>query len=360
MKDYSKYYTPPKIAKELVQFLDIKDGSTAIDICCGTCNLLYAAYSNNPSLKCYGIDITDVDISWCKTRKSDGRKYSIATKQRFDIALANPPFGNIKDNSYASQLYVGRYSDLKSNRIEIEMLISNIKLLKKDGILLIIMPITFVNGISYNKIRQIISKHHFIKSIIELPSNAFYPEKINCCAIVIKKEKNTKNEPCTFYSMNSNFVVKTKNIIEYSRILNGCWEYDYTNTQNDFLITRGKISSNMFVETGIPVLHTSKKRENWFPSERYICIINKAKKQIVAEKGDLLISRIGNSAGYMCVYNGPPKYISDCLMLIKSPNNIMIKRLQDMDLRSLVKGVSTPHLTATDIYNLYNRTYKDL
>ena len=78
---------------------------------------------------------------------------------------------------------------------------------------------------------------------------------------------------------------------------------------------------------------------------------------IIAEKGDIIISRVGSSAGCVCVYDGEPKYITDCLLIIKSPTKKLVKQITQLDLKSIVYGVSTPHLTSTNLYNLYNDVY---
>jgi type I restriction-modification system DNA methylase subunit len=360
MKDFSKYYTPQKIAASLMRFVDFNDNDSVIDICCGKGNLLFAAKNYNPSLQCFGVDIADINIDWCKTTKKDGREFALGTKRKYTIALANPPFGKIESISYASKLFVEKYASINSKRIEIEMLIANLNLLKEDGILLIILPNTFINGVSYKKIRKTISENHFVKTIIKLPPNAFSPERINCSAIVICKKKNNENQACTYYTMNEKFNISNSYEIKHDNILQGCWSNNVLYEKVDFKINRGNISSNMFSEKGIEVLHTSKKSSPWQPSLRYIKKGLNTSNSIIAEKGDLIISRIGSSAGCLCLYEGDPKYITDCLMLIKSPNKQLIKHIQNLNLRSLVKGVSTPHITVSDIYDLYNSTYNNL
>ena len=360
MKDFSKYYTPQKIAATLMQFVEFKDNDSIIDICCGRGNLLFAAKNCNSSLQCFGVDIADININWCATTKMDGREFSFNTKHKYAIALANPPFGKIESISYASKLFVDKYASISSNRVEIEMLIANLNLLKEDGVLLIILPTTFTNGVSHKKTRKIISENHFVKNIIKLPPNAFSPEKINCSAIIICKEKNDGKQVCTYYTMNEDFSISNSYEIKYDNILQGCWSNTVLYEKADFKIYRGNISSNMFAEKGVEVLHTSKKSSPWQPSSRYIKNCLNTSNSIMAEKGDLIISRVGSSAGYLCLYEGAPKYITDCLMLIKSPNKKLIEHMQKLNLCSLVKGVSTPHITISDIYDLYSSTYNNL
>lgn len=360
MKDFSKYYTPQQIATSLMQFVDFKDNDSVIDICCGKGNLLFAAKNYNHSLKCFGVDTTDINIDWCKTIKMDGREFALNTQRKYNIVLANPPFGTAESISYASKLFLDKYASINSKRIEVEMLIANLHLLKKDGILLIILPITFIDGVSYKRIRKIISENHFVKSIIKLPSNAFYPEKINCSAIIICKNRNNNNQNCTYYVMNEEYNISDSLVIKYDNMLQGYWNNEVAYEKPNFKISRGNISSNMFTEKGVEVLHTAKNTFHWQPSVRYIQKNQNTINSIIAEKGDIIISRIGSSAGSFCIYKGTPKFITDCLLLVKSPSPQLVKNIQNLNLQSLVKGVSTPHITATDIYGLYNTTYNNL
>ena len=87
------------------------------------------------------------------------------------------------------------------------------------------------------------------------------------------------------------------------------------------------------------------------------------KNYIMAESGDILISRVGASAGQKCIYQGATKYISDCLIIIKSPTSELVKMIMDLDFNSLVSGLTTPHITIKNITTLLeqciNKTYID-
>ena len=51
--DYSKFYTPPKIANSLIKELSIPEPDKIVDICCGSCNLLIAANNRWTKAKLY-------------------------------------------------------------------------------------------------------------------------------------------------------------------------------------------------------------------------------------------------------------------------------------------------------------------
>lgn len=355
-KDYSKYYTPANISLALVNLIKFKNNSKVIDICCGSGNLLAAAKHMNNTLQCYGVDIDDsitkknINISNC-----DGRNYAINHVGEYDYSLANPPFGKNTSTDYTDILFAEKYNAINSSRIEVEMLIANLLVLKETGVLLIIIPSTIVNGKSTINIRKTLARNHFISAIIDLPLNSFAPEKIKCSALII--EKQARIHPTTLYKMNDNYEISKIRTLCFEDISNGKWSENTTAICKDFSIKQGMISSQYFESFGEEVLHTSKCCKDWTPSIKN-ANLKKDKKYIMAENGDIIISRIGSSAGQMCIYGGHSRYISDCLFVIKNPEKEVAKRILDLDLKPIIGGLSTPHITANNIYNLYNKTYK--
>lgn len=354
---HSKYFTPIKVAKALMELIKINNDANVVDICCGSCNLLNAAKERNNQINCTGVDIIQCDTKYgFDLFSGDGREFALKNKGKYQISLANPPFGKETKKIYTKNLYSGIYENISVNRIEVEMLIANLLILDESGLLVIIIPTTIVNGLSYIHLRKILSKYHFIDSIIDLPIDAFYPERIKCSALIIRKEPNNSNTK--YYKMNNDFKLLKTREIDLLNIKKGNWNGKSKITNIDFNIHQGRIPTSFFTgdNNDNEVLHTSKSSTNWRPSVRYAVIPEKNKYIKVAD-GDILISRIGSSAGEKCVYYGTEKYISDCLLVVKEPNEITRNRIMDLDFSSIVGGLSTPHITIQNIYNLYNETY---
>ena len=72
-----------------------------------------------------------------------------------------------------------------------------------------------------------------------------------------------------------------------------------------------------------------------------------------AKRGDIVINRIGRSAGYWCVYHGKKRLVSDCIIVISSPSKETIELIQKMSenhrLNVPLRGVSTQYVTMEDI-----------
>lgn len=355
--NYSKYYTPLAVAKQLVSLINFPDHSKVIDICCGSCNLLSAANHINNTIQCLGVDIHPSVSNYYCTVQADGRHYAMEHIGEYDFALANPPFGKSQDSDYSTMLMKKSTIGIVSSRMEIQMLLANLLLLKEGGTLLIILPSTVVDGSTSINIRKKLAANYYLRAVVDMPINAFHPSRIKCSALVIENTINTYCYPTTLYSMNSDFQISKECTLSSDVILCGQWTSHMHTSCKEFTIVQGKIPSNEFTESGIEVLHTAKTAEHWTPSTRYTSPMSADIKSLKATTGDIIISRVGVSAGSVHEYTGEAKLVSDCLLVVKEPSEIVRKRILGMDLKKLVRGLSTPHITASSIYTLYCAIY---
>lgn len=119
---------------------------------------------------------------------------------RFDVILANPPFGkNIKveGKSKLSQYVLARkeYEDEKSGPVDkgnvsTLFLERTLQLLKKGGRLGIILPETYFHAPSakYANVRDFIFKSGNVQCLIDLPHNTFSPYNNAKCLILIMQK----------------------------------------------------------------------------------------------------------------------------------------------------------------------------
>ena len=184
--DYSKFYTPPIIATALINELCISEPHKVIDICCGSCNLLLAAKKKWNKVLLYGVDLfQNSSVKNVTFEKNDGRKYAVDHSNEYELVLANPPFDSVNSKRQFPDLFVDEFKNITTSRLEIEMFIANLKLLQTGGVLLIIMPSSFVEAEKFRKIRAIIAEKYYIESIIKLDENTFGSSKINSYALII-------------------------------------------------------------------------------------------------------------------------------------------------------------------------------
>ena len=347
---YSKYYTPIHVANFLITQLEIEMPEEIIDICCGSGNLLIAAQKRwNSNLT--GVDIIEHNIPKINCICEDGREFAINHKKKYPLILANPPF-DCNEKKRNMKLCEGIFEKYHTRRLENEMLIANLRLLEKNGTLLIIMPSSFVEADINLKLRQLIAFSYNIQKIIKLPDDTFGNANIRSYAIIIKNEDKLSKVSYLELEYKEEYDFSKKTIISKTEILEGRWHPFIKNKKPQILeMKRGNISSQFFKNEGIPILHTSKKQEKWEPSIRHIGQVPKS--PIYTENGDIIVSRIGRSAGSWAVHKGDKLLISDCLYRIKDPKGEIAKKLKKNRYSNIIKGVATPYITMKDFNEWY-------
>lgn len=350
--DYSKYYTPLSIARLLIKQLNIGTPEKIVDICCGSCNLLNAAKQRWQKAMLYGADIANHNVNDVIFENVDGREYALNHQKEFPLVLANPPFDYLETKNEFPQLFQAPFDAYNSSRLEIEMLIANLLMLQDGGTLLIIMPSSFVEGESHNSAREIIAKHYQVQRIIELDECTFGATHIHSYAIIIKNKicRQYKCELMLAEKQGENFDLRSIKKMTSSDLIKGAWTGESVTQQRKRLdIKRGNVSSASFQEKGQPVLHTSKLSNPWSPSTRYIGedIVANA----YAEAGDIVVSRIGKSAGQWCVHLGDKTPITDCLYRIKDPDGKIYERIRGKTFNKKLRGVATQYITMSDFEN---------
>lgn len=347
--DYTKFYTPPEIAYLLVQQLNISFPSEVVDICCGSCNLLHAAGARWPRAKLIGVDIVSHTSIGVTCTKSDGRKFALDHTGEFPLVLANPPFDFVSAKREFPELFNGIPADCATSRLEIEMLFANLRILKESGTLMIIVPSTLVTAEGYRKIRKYLSKNYHIQRIIHLPDDTFGSSNISSCALVIKREKLSQHYTRRFYVTHNNngYSISKGTNIPQALVRSGDWDTVAINASKKvYNFRRGNISSHYFKETGVPILHTAKIEDPWKPSKRYISIV--PSNAVYAEENDIIVSRIGKSAGQWFQYHGSPIPVSDCLYVLKDPDGSIFEKVDGKQYPYQPKGVATRYITITD------------
>lgn len=363
MNNKYNYYTPTGLAKELIQLLphSFKPSSVG-DICCGTWNLLRIAHDAFPNASIVGVDTDDNSsrgrIPFASFHKQDGRDFvakMLEQNIRFDFLLSNPPFGALskKQKKYS----IDTECITLQNRYESELLYANYLLLNDNGILLIILPVTYAKGMMYKKYRIWIAQHFDVLQIVSLPVDAFGSKQLHTVALVLKKTSAPKDLPTQFLTAthhSKKWDIIKEHTSSRSEIASGNWFGEEVKSNRTITVYRGNISSHYFAESGTPILHCSSNVNHgkWEPSIRKCNGIKPAQEKY-AESGDVLINRIGKHAASWSEYAGDKCLISDCLYVIKKPDEYVIQKLSQASINGVLQiprlGVATPYITLGDI-----------
>jgi len=363
MKDYS-YYTPVELACKILDLLPKVQYDEVIDICCGSWNLLKAAKELFGCKKIYGVDVDqkveNIKIDDAMFFLEDGRKFSLKTykKKKFDLVLSNPPFGRIDDENciMKAKMPQKKYAPLLKRRYENEMFLANMLLVKPGGVLVAIVPQTFVFGSSNIQARKVIAKDFYVSSIISLPQGTFKSKDICATAIVLERRKSVCDTKYYTASYSGGWEINYIKSVDKNCILSGDWDGVEKRLEEKRMheIFRGNISSNCFSEKGkYFVYHCSSIYEDnqWKPLIKKSIQHADDRKQL--KKNDILINRIGKFAGYWRINNQNGFYASDCILVLRDIDGECLKKLQDKTtggrLNIPIRGVATKYVTKEDI-----------
>lgn len=359
------FYTPKDLAELLLRFVpQQKRINSVIDICCGSWNLLSAGKARYPNAKIVGVDIDETLVKGCLENAefvhSDGRDYAdsqVKQNLSFDLILSNPPFGALNEDE---KKYSEKGNALtESKRYEAEMLWANYQLMNPNSIMIIILPSTYVDGTAYKKYRRWIAQNCNVLDVIHLPQNTFGKSKLKTVALVLEKKliANT-GVPTNFHQaiFNEQWSISHTHSLTCTTIESGIWSTLPTPPAlvEGLHIFRGNISSKEFLNTGDEILHCSSTfyRSYWRPCIRK-CNGSTVAHPKFAKRGDIVINRIGRSAGYWCIYHEKKRLVSDCIIVISSPSKEIVELIQTISdknrLNVPLRGVSTQYITMEDI-----------
>jgi len=371
MKKYS-YYTPINLARSILGLLPDIEVNSIVDICCGSWNLLRAAKEKYKDALITGIDI-DGDSQNHKIESSefqieDGREFALIKKvegKTYDLILSNPPFGYLQEKSrkYSNKDFIVEqcYSGLINKRYEGEMTQANMFLAHESSMLLFILPNTFVEGVTMQTARCQIAKDYSICDIIKFPSKTFGKREINTFAIIMRKGVFLDKQTSLYDArLGGEWNIVKFGEISQDDILKGKWwiKSNHFGKHETINIYRGNLSSRNFVERGEKVFHNASKGEkSWMPSVRYYDKKKVNTRIIKANKGDILVNRVGKGAGFWCQNLRRDTAVSDCIIVVENTSNDLIKIFLENSsengrLRIPLRGVATLYITAEDIKSI--------
>lgn len=196
-----EFYTPRPVVKAMVKVLDPKPGETIYDAAAGSCGFLVEAFEHLKSNKkkmsaadwefiqektFYGFEKTSLayvmgtmnmilhgiespNLYRANTLTQNIR--DIQEKDRYDIILANPPFGG-KEKSQIQQNF-----PVQTNATELLFLQHFMKSLKSGGRAAIVVPegVLFQTNNAFKQVKQELLDNFNLHTILSLPAGVFLP-----------------------------------------------------------------------------------------------------------------------------------------------------------------------------------------
>lgn len=196
-----EFYTPRPVVRAMVQALDPKAGETIYDAAAGSCGFLVEAFEHLKSKKSelstdqwdfiqrdtfYGFEKTSLayvmgmmnmilhgiespNLFRGNTLTQNIR--DIQEKDRYDIILANPPFGG-KEKPQIQQNF-----PIQANATELLFLQHFMKTLKTGGKAAIVIPegVLFQTNSAFKQVKQELLENFNLHTILSLPAGVFLP-----------------------------------------------------------------------------------------------------------------------------------------------------------------------------------------
>ncbi len=217
-----QYYTPRPLINEIVKVINPKIGETVYDGAAGSCGFLIAAFNHIKESK----NLNTSELQLLRTETLYGKEnkriayalgimnmilhgidspnlirtdtlglniLEIQNKDRFDVVLANPPFGG-GESSQIQQNF-----PIQSSEASYLFLQHFIKILKKNGRCGIVIKNTFLSNDDAKNLRKLLLSECNVHTILDVPAGAF---RAGVKTVVLFFEKGTPTKDILYYQIN--------------------------------------------------------------------------------------------------------------------------------------------------------------
>lgn len=318
-KEYGIFLTPLTTIQKNIEFLSpyIKDGMSVLEPSCGSCHFIFSL------LEKYDLNITGVEFnkkifdSISKYETDKVRLYhrdfiKFGELDTYDLIIGNPPYFVMKKTDVPSMYH--KYFDGRPN-IFIIFVIKSLHLLKKDGILSLVLPKSFLNCLYYNKTRKYIIENYKILTIIEC-ADEYLDTKQETIILVVQNKKDVCGNAGYVLNYEGNYILGNRAIIDKLRDLYagsttlsqmGCRVFVGTVVwnQNKAILTNDATKTRL--------IYSSDIKDNELVLQKYA---NKEKKNYIDKAGCnepvLVINRgygVGNYKFDYCLIKGGFEYL---------------------------------------------------
>lgn len=339
MSEFAQYYTPSDYSEHLIGLLaQATSGKveTVFDLGAGRGELLAAARVYWPKAQLYGVDIDRGNVAAMRNRfpkarclTADSLRFNLPSKLGLDeasadIAVANPPYGIIQTGDEV--LRVLRQVELdcvvshkRINR-EIVFLAQNLRLLRKGGALVAIVPEGLGSCLHYGELRAALMQKHGLFRAVALPAKTFLGTEARTLALFMNK--GMVSDSLEWMSVNGDLV--NLSLDQVRQRLDGDFHRLSCTTKTtlgDLLvdIRRGKISHADSRLLKRAVFHTSDFRKHSTGMARLSTELTSGVNEIAAKKGDILLARVGTRCiGQVVWVKSGHALLTDCVFRLRA------------------------------------------
>lgn len=380
MVEFKQFFTPNKYSKIMINHLEMNEPIKVIDLAMGECSLLIEAQKKWTHSKFYG---NDIDIECCQKIsiqsfpiqyfnqdifKFDSIQTILKKVGKVNLCLGNPPFYSIEQNKDIKEiLALFNFTSFKRTKTipaEVIFILQCLRILKKDGVLSLILPDGFFVNNQIEKFRKFLIENYTIQKIIELPRNIFEKTDAKTHILTLKNDKPL-SQKIKLINQETNeeiYIQNTEAIkrMDFSYYKKLCYKKSFKYlSEFDIEFIRGKSKYLLAEFEESHILHTTSFRKTQLFKSRLT-----TKKQLlkhqdkIAQEGDIVFSRVGsNCLGKVGIVQSGYFIATDCIFIIRVYDKELRKRVYDslaslegqLWIKSHSKGVAARHITLEDI-----------
>jgi len=384
MDALGRYYTNDIISTLLISNLETVKPKRILDLGVGDASLTIAAYARWEKAKYFATEIEPnkataikkklafIKVLNCDTLQPNASNRLKVKFGSIDIAICNPPYVRVENKEKYNGLFksVGCKDFSKLSRItsEIVFFAHNLKLLKHDGELGIIVSDSLITGKEFKIFRETIFEKFNVRRIIQLPDKVFNKTEARTHIIFISKSKSD-NKTCELLNSNIKGELSERLVIPNNHLIDRMdYQFHHANIHTSAgiktvkqiggVIKRGKFSYKELRESNLSFFHSVHFKENGVN----ICFekpVPKKHQSYTANQGDILMCRVGKRVvGKVAIVKSGSVINSDCIFRITVPKpyrQVLLRSFLSEEgkawLNAYAHGVCSQVISKSDLEN---------
>jgi type I restriction enzyme M protein len=404
---WGRYYTTPAISQSLIEQIEISKPTLVLELGSGSGSLCTAA-----ATRWHDAKLVTVDVDCGASKGLDAAK--IGTDRRHshfvhdvldsalsdkiglnlssvDVAVCNPPyirprwrsdFGKILEDAGLS----GALASLHDAGADLLFLAQNLRLLRKDGKLGLILPDGLITAERFSRVRQTLLRQHSVEQVVQLPRGVFKGTEAQTYLAVLSKSAGETNQVLLRQmeldgqlsapiKIHQDAAVKRLDFAFHARValpLRGGEDPMRMSVRQALTdVVRGTICSSSISAFPAPVFHLGDFSEPL--GEHAVRIVPKrfalskraaqrmSRDARLALPGDILIARVGRSLeNRLALVVHGPCVISDCVFALRATDEhrerlyrFFESNLGRQALGSSAHGVAARFLSKTNLFEIH-------
>lgn len=403
---WGRYYTSPVISRSLIDSIELHQPNLILELGSGSGSLCTAAVTRWQDAKLVTVDVDRqaLDRLGAVHVGHQGRHSHFvhdvldeALSDRIglrldsvDVAVCNPPyirprwradFARILEGAGLS----GTLTSLHDAGADLLFLAQNLRLLRRNGKLGLILPDGLVTAAKFCRVRRALLRQHLVEQVVQLPRCAFKGTEAQTYLVVLSKMAGETNQ-VMLRQMDPNGLLSdplevpqdaAEKRLDYAfhaqgKTSRGAGDGHMKITVRDALtdILRGNVCSSEITGFGMPVFHsgdfarpTHKHAVRVVPKHFSLSARNvkrAADQSRLALPGDILLARVGRGLqDQLALVVHGPCVISDCIFALRATDEHRerLYRFFESDLgrstlASAAHGVAARFLSKANLFDI--------